>query len=166
MRASTLFSTIAGETARKKGGGLLWPIVRKKNSTSLRSAAFVTIFVCTLVHAHKFDVHYFATIFLNYLKIPRLLIIWKKIIAVIHITLQLRKKKAWKNSGLYGIRILDQCDTGAGGALPIELTSQDVELVRIKPVKGWWCSYEYMKIIYLIYENCGVKNYMKEDHCR
>ena len=29
------------------------------------------------------------------------------------------KKKAWKNSGLYGIRILDQCDTGAGGALQI-----------------------------------------------
>ena len=26
----------------------------------------------------------------------------------------------------------------------------------------WSYMYEYMKIIY---ENCGVKNYMKEDHC-
>jgi len=36
-----------------------------------------------------------------------------------------------------------------------------VELVRYKPVKGWWWSYEYMKIIYM---NYGVKNYMKDDH--
>ena len=36
-------------------------------------------------------------------------------------------------------------------------------LVRYKPVKGGWWSYEYMKIIYV---NCGVKNYMKEDHRR
>ena len=55
--------------------------------------------------------------FLKYLTIPRSLIIWKKIIAVIHITFAVakKKKKAWKNSGLYGIRILDQCDTSAGG---------------------------------------------------
>ena len=33
-----------------------------------------------------------------------------------------------------------------------------VELVRYKPVKGWWWSYENMKIIYV---NCGLKNYMK-----
>ena len=36
-----------------------------------------------------------------------------------------------------------------------------IELVRYKPVKGWWWSYEYMKIIYM---NYGVKNYMKDDH--
>ena len=38
---------------------------------------------------------------------------------------------------------------------------QIVELVRIKPVKGRWWSYGHMNIIY---ENCGVKNYMKEYH--
>ena len=77
------------------------------------------------------------------------------------------EKKAWKNSGLYRIRTLDLCDTGAA-LLPNELRSPlgagrwiaslwTSEL----PVKGWWRSYEYKKIIY---ENCGVKNYMKEDH--
>ena len=43
--------------------------------------------------------------------------------------------------------------------LPIKLTSQLgqlVELVNYKPVKGWWWSNEYIKIIYV---NCGVKNY-------
>ena len=35
-------------------GGLLWPIARKGNLISLRSAAFFTIFVCNLVHAYKF----------------------------------------------------------------------------------------------------------------
>ena len=43
--------------------------------------------------------------------------------------------------------------------LPIKLTSQLgqlVELVSYKPVKGWWWSNEYIKIIYV---NCGVKNY-------
>ena len=34
-----------------------------------------------------------------------------------------RKRKPEKNSGLYGIRTLDLCDTGAA-LLPIELTSQ------------------------------------------
>ena len=75
MRASTLFSIIAGETARKikkGGGGLLWPIARKKNSSSLRSAAFVTIFVCTLVQARKFHVHYFAAIFFKILDNPEI----------------------------------------------------------------------------------------------
>ena len=33
------------------------------------------------------------------------------------------EKKARKNSGLYGIRTLDLCDTGAA-LLPVELTSQ------------------------------------------
>ena len=36
-----------------------------------------------------------------------------------------------------------------------------VNLSRFKPVKGWWWHYEYMKVIYV---NCGVKNYLKEDH--
>ena len=43
--------------------------------------------------------------------------------------------------------------------LPIKLTSQLghlVELISYKPVKGWWWSNEYIKIIYV---NCGVKNY-------
>ena len=159
MRASTLFSIIGGETAReikKGGGGLLWPIARKKNSTSLLSASFVTIFVCTLVQARKFHVHYFAAIFfLKYLTIPRSLIIWKKIIAVIHITFAVAKKKSLKkfrlvrDSNPWPVRY--RCRRRS-----TNLTSQDVELVRIKPVKGWWWSYEYMKIIY---ENCGVKNY-------
>ena len=33
-------------------------------------------------------------------------------------------KKAWKNSGLYGIQTIDLSDTGAALWLPIELTSQ------------------------------------------
>ena len=39
--------------------------------------------------------------------------IWKKIIAVIVTTFGVAKKAAWKNSGLYGIRTLDLCDTSA-----------------------------------------------------
>ena len=35
------------------------------------------------------------------------------IIAVIYETFAAAKKKAWKNPGLYGIRIVDLCDTGA-----------------------------------------------------
>ena len=38
----------------QRRGGLLWPIARKGNLISLRSAAFFTIFVCNLVHAYKF----------------------------------------------------------------------------------------------------------------
>ena len=40
-------------------------------------------------------------------------IIWKKIIAVIDATFAVAKRKPEKNSGLYGIRTLDLCDTGA-----------------------------------------------------
>ena len=45
---------IPSETLYAKRGGLLWPIARKRNLISLRSAAFFTIFVCNLVHANKF----------------------------------------------------------------------------------------------------------------
>ena len=36
-----------------------------------------------------------------------------KIIAVIYTTFAVAKRKPEKNSGLYGIRTLDLCDTGA-----------------------------------------------------
>ena len=65
------------------------------------------------------------------------------------------EKEAWKkfwlvrDSNPWSLRC--RCS-----ALPIKLTSQLRE-----PVKGCWCTFEYMKIIYV---NCGVKNYMNEDH--
>ena len=40
-------------------------------------------------------------------------IIWKKIIAAIDATFAVAKRKPEKNSGLYGIRTIDLCDTGA-----------------------------------------------------
>ena len=49
------------------------------------------------------------------------LITWKNIIAVIDATFAIAKRKP--EFGLYGIRTLDLCDTGAA-LLPIELTSQ------------------------------------------
>ena len=72
------------------------------------------------------------------------------------------EKKAWKKLGLYGIRTLCLCDTGAALYQLSQQANceQVVELVRYKPVKVWWWGYEYMEIIH---ENCGVKNYMKED---
>ena len=71
-----------------------------------------------------------------------------------------REKKAWKKLGLHRIRILDFCDTGAAlYQLSIEANwEQVVELVRYRPVKGWWWSFEYLKIIYV---NCGMKSYTK-----
>ena len=45
---------IPSETAYAKRGGLLWPIARKKNLISLRSASFFTNFVSNLVHGYKF----------------------------------------------------------------------------------------------------------------
>ena len=39
-------------------------------------------------------------------------IIWRKIITVIYATFAVAKRKPEKNSGLYGIRTLDPCDTG------------------------------------------------------
>ena len=73
------------------------------------------------------------------------------------------EKKAWKKSGLYGIRTLELCDTGAALYQLSERANweQVVELVRYKPEKGWWWSYKHMKIIYV---NRGMKNYTKEDH--
>ena len=53
-------------------------------------------------------------------------------------------KKAWKYiyiySGLYGIPTLDLCDTGAALYQLNEQANWDqvVELVRYKPVEGWW----------------------------
>ena len=44
-------------------------------------------------------------------------------IAVIDATFAAAKRKPEKNSGLYGLRTLDLCDTGAA-LLPIKLTSQ------------------------------------------
>ena len=39
----------------KRRRALLWPNARKENLISIRSAAaFLTIFVCNLVHAYKF----------------------------------------------------------------------------------------------------------------
>ena len=75
------------------------------------------------------------------------------------------KKKAKKNSGLYGIQTLDLCDTGAvlyqyWANKPTG--NRSLNLFINKPMKGWRRSYEYVKIIYV---NCGVKNYMKVDHC-
>ena len=46
------------ETVYEKKGELLWPIARKKNLISLRSAAFDTIFVSNLVYSHKFHVNF------------------------------------------------------------------------------------------------------------
>ena len=40
---------------------------------------------------------------------------------------------------------------------------QVAELVRIKPAKGWWWSYEYMKIIY---ENSGKNTEKKQQYPR
>ena len=89
------------------------------------------------------------------------LIMWRKIIAVLYATFAVAKRKPEKkkNSGLYGIRTLDLCDTSA---VLYQLSwqanwEQVVELVCYKPMKGWWWNYEYMKIIYV---NCGVKNYL------
>ena len=50
------------------------------------------------------------------------------------------EKKARKNSGLYGIPTLDLCDTGAALYQLNEQANWDqvVELVRYKPVEGWW----------------------------
>ena len=47
----------------------------------------------------------------------------KKMIGVIDATFSVSKRKPEKNLGLYGIRTLDLCDTGAA-LLPTELTSQ------------------------------------------
>ena len=47
---------IPSETLQETKGGISFNhIAKKKNLKSLRSAAFFTIFVCNLVHAHKFQ---------------------------------------------------------------------------------------------------------------
>ena len=59
-------------------------------------------------------------------------------IAVIDATFAVGKRKPEKISGLYGIRILDLCDTGAARYLLSQQANweQVVELARYKPVKG------------------------------
>ena len=59
------------------------------------------------------------------------------IIAVIYATFAVAKRKPERNSGLYGIRTLDLCDTGAALYQLSEQANweQVVELVRYKPVK-------------------------------
>ena len=61
MRSGNAFSSHSGLIPSEKRGGLLWPIARKENLISLRSAAFFTIFEkkCSLVHAYKFHVNFF-----------------------------------------------------------------------------------------------------------
>ena len=59
------------------------------------------------------------------------------IIAVIYATFAVAKRKPERNSGLYGIRTLDLCDTGAALYQLSEQANweQVVELVRYKPVQ-------------------------------
>ena len=52
--ASCYSGLIPLKTAYKKRGEFLWAIASKKNFINLHSAAFVTVFVCNLVHAYKF----------------------------------------------------------------------------------------------------------------
>ena len=94
-------------------------------------------------------------------------IIWRMIIAVTLRNLCSCEKKAWKNSGLYRIQTLDFCDTGA---VLYQLSWQanweqvvELHVVRYKPVKGWFWN-NIMNIGKSYYLNCGVKNYLKEDH--
>ena len=160
MRASTLFS-IARNCAKKRGG-----CFGRLRERRIRLACVQLLLLPFLYALWSKPANFMSIIlqqfFLKYLTIPRSLIIWKKIIAVIHITFAVAKKKSLKkfrfvrDSNPWPVRY--RCRRRS-----TNLTGQDVELVRIKPVKGWWWSYEYMKIIY---ENCGVKNHMKEDHRR
>ena len=90
----------------------------------------------------------------SYTRTAGLRVIWKKIIVVVDATFAVAKRKPEKkNSGLYGNRTLDLCDTGAA----LYQLQAGRWIGSFKPVKGWWRSYEYMKVIYV---NCGVKNYM------
>ena len=59
-------------------------------------------------------------------------------IAVIYATFAVAKRKPERNSGLYGIRTLDLCDTGAALYQLSQQANweQVVELGRYKPVKG------------------------------
>ena len=54
---SSLNGLLAFKTVYEKRGGLLWPFVSLTNLISLRSVAFITIFVFNLVQAHKFHVN-------------------------------------------------------------------------------------------------------------
>lgn len=56
-KVSSLNGLIPFKTVYEKRGELLWPFVSLKNLISLRSVAFVTIFVCNLVQACKFHVN-------------------------------------------------------------------------------------------------------------
>ena len=63
-----------------------------------------------------------------------------KFIAVIYATFTVAKRKPEKSSGLYVIRTVKLCDTGAAlyqlSSLERASWKQVVELVRYKPVKG------------------------------
>ena len=54
MRFHVIVFSFHLKLCTKKEGGLPWPIARKTNFISLRSAALRNIFVCNLVHAYKF----------------------------------------------------------------------------------------------------------------
>ena len=56
-KVSSLNGLIPFKTVYEKRGELLWPFVSLKNLISLRSVAFVTIFVCNSVQACKFHVN-------------------------------------------------------------------------------------------------------------
>ena len=63
-------------------------------------------------------------------------VIWKRIIAVIVATFAVAKRKPEKNSGLYGIRTLDLCDTGAA-LLPTEHCTGIAQVQGSNPVQAW-----------------------------
>ena len=78
----------------EKRGGLLWPIARKRNLISLRSAAFFTIFVKHVIWSTptNFTVIFFL-IFLKNLTIPRLSINVR--LSLVSRTLKRRKVIKW-----------------------------------------------------------------------
>ena len=91
-------------------------------------------------------------------------IIWKKIIAVIDATFAVAKRRPEKMYACTGFEPLTSAILVQRSSNQLSLQAnweQVAELVHYNPVKGWWWSYEYMKIIY---ESCRVKNYLKEDH--
>ena len=74
------------------------------------------------------------------------------------------ERKARKNSGLHGIWIWPIWPEQRSYQLSQQAKwEQVVKLVRYKLVKGRWWSSDWIYENH-INENCGVKNYMKEDH--
>ena len=72
------------------------------------------------------------------------------------------EKKAWKKLGLHRIRTLDVCDTAAAlYQLSKEANwEQVIELVRYRPVKGWWWSFE--SLTHLFYHCSRSKQFWME----